>query len=122
MTTTEPRPRLKSLTPTPDQPSTAEPADTPTGRSAPKFAARQGVLSSLRPDPQADDGRWPLAWLHIVAPPSWRAPARAVSHCACGRHVEAVGRDDVLALVEAHTAHRTVCPLRNPAPERRQAA
>ena len=94
MTTNQPRPRLKSLTPAPDQPSTAEPAEPPIGRSAPKVPARQGVLSSLRPDPQADDGRAP----------------------------EAVGRDDVLALVEAHTAHRDTCPLRNPAPERRQAA
>jgi hypothetical protein len=47
MTTNQPRPRLKSLTPTPDQPSTAEPAQALTGRSAPKVAGRQAVLSAL---------------------------------------------------------------------------
>ncbi|WP_329313725.1 hypothetical protein [Streptomyces sp. NBC_01262] len=122
MTTNQRRPRLKSLTTATDQPSTAEPAEAPIGCSAPKVAARQGVPSSLRPDSQPGDGRTPTAWLHVLAPPSRWGVARATSRCACGRDVEAVGRDDVLALIEAHTYHRTACPLRNRAPERRQAA
>ena len=42
MTTIEPRPALKSLTPATDQPSPAEPAATTSGRGAPKVAA-EGV-------------------------------------------------------------------------------
>lgn len=50
MTSTEPRPALKSLATTPDQTSPAEPARTPTGSRAPKIAARQGALSALLRD------------------------------------------------------------------------
>ncbi|SCE48365.1 hypothetical protein GA0115240_167025 [Streptomyces sp. DvalAA-14] len=62
-----------------------------------------------------------IAWLHIVAPSDWRATPRATSHCLCGRHVTAKGRDVVLALVADHADHRTLCTLHT-APERRQAA
>ncbi|MFI1091943.1 hypothetical protein [Streptomyces sp. NPDC020917] len=114
-------PRLKSLTDTPDQPSTATPAAPVTVGGAPKVVA-EGVLSSLLPDPRPADGRQPIAWLHVVAPPSWNTIPWATSDCLCGRHVEASGRRDVLVLIETHNAHREVCPLLNPAPERRQAA
>jgi len=112
MTSPEPRPRLKSLTTTPDQPSTAEPAEAPTGRSAPKVAGRQAVPSSVRPDPQAGDGRTPIAWLHITAPPSKYATPTATSRCECGHHLHAIGQQRVLDLIALHTAHRDTCPLR----------
>ncbi|WP_327290755.1 DUF3631 domain-containing protein [Streptomyces sp. NBC_01198] len=61
MTSPEPRPGLKSLTTTPDQTSSAEPAGTPTGSGAPKVAARQGALSAVGPGPQVIDGAELLA-------------------------------------------------------------
>jgi hypothetical protein len=118
---TPPR-RLKSPASAPGQGRTAEPAVPDVASSAPKGAARQGVLSALRPDQHQSDGRRPVAWLHVVAPPDWRAIPRGESHCECGRHVQAVGRAEVLALVHAHNDHRTTCPLRTTACERRQAA
>ncbi len=121
MTTTEPRPALKSLTPTPDQPRPAEPAGTTSGRGAPKVAARQGVPSAGRPDPQHSNGPRVIGWLHIQLPTSWRKVPRAVSHCDCGRHVTARGHDAVVALIAAHAEHRALCTLHT-APERRQAA
>ncbi|SHI06724.1 hypothetical protein SAMN05444521_3643 [Streptomyces sp. 3214.6] len=76
-----------------------------------KVAARKGVPSALRPDPHRGDGRYPIAWLHINAPRG--AVPTATSTCACGRDRSAVGRDHVLALIESHTAHRDLCPLRS---------
>ncbi|WP_328513605.1 hypothetical protein OHB25_30665 [Streptomyces mirabilis] len=72
----------------------------------------EGVLSSLRPDSQHDDGRRPIAWLHFIAP--YGATPTATSTCACGRDRRAVGKARVLALIEDHTAHRDECPLRTP--------
>ncbi|MFG2195842.1 hypothetical protein [Streptomyces sp. NPDC048639] len=72
----------------------------------------EGVLSALRSDPQRGDGRYPVAWLHIVAPRG--AVPTATSTCACGRHRSAIGQRRVLALIEAHTNHRDTCPLRTP--------
>ncbi|MCQ4044643.1 hypothetical protein ACFOSC_18150 [Streptantibioticus rubrisoli] len=93
-----------------------------TARSAPlrgqKKAARKGVLSSFRPRPQPPvsappgDGRAPVAWLHVTAPPDWRAIPSATSWCQCGRYRTATGRTDVLQLVEDHDGHRDACPLR----------
>jgi hypothetical protein len=120
MTTTEPRPALKSLTHTPDQPSPAQPAGASTGRSAPKVAARQGAPSALGPDPHAAGKPRVIGWLHVICPDDWRAPVRATSHCDCGRHATADTRADVIALVKAHVDHRTRCPLHN-TPERRKA-
>lgn len=117
-----PSPRLKSPAPTPGQAGTAEPAVPDAASSAPKGVARQGVLSALRPDQQQSDGRRPVAWLHIVAPSDWSMPPRAFSRCECGRNLSARGRARVLALIEDHTTHRTTCPLRTTARERRQAA
>jgi hypothetical protein len=114
-------PRLKSLTDAPGQPSPATPAGTPAAGGAPKVVA-EGVHSAVGSDPRPTDGREPVAWLHVIAPPSWNTIPWATSDCLCGRHVEASGRRDVLALVEAHNAHRQACPLRHPKAERRQAA
>ncbi|WP_458087034.1 hypothetical protein [Streptomyces malaysiensis] len=104
----------KSHTSTPTGPRPAKPALAPSGRSAPKDVARQGVPSALRSDQQQGDGRYPVAWLHITAPPDWRAVPTATSKCACGRDRSAVGRRRVLALIADHEAHKTACPLRTP--------
>lgn len=117
-------PRLKSHTRTTDNPRPATSAPAATAGVAPKVAA-EGVVSvvpAVRPGPRAGDGRTPVAWLHIVAPPDRRAVPRGTSTCECGRTVTATGREQVLALIDAHAAHREVCPLRHPAQERRQAA
>ncbi|POX44972.1 hypothetical protein C3488_31080 [Streptomyces sp. Ru72] len=53
-----------------------------------------------------------MAWLHIVAPRG--AVPTATSRCLCGWDRSAVGRARVLALINAHSAHRDTCPLRNP--------
>lgn len=95
-----------------DHPSqTAEqPVDT-TAVGGPKVAARQGVPSALRPNPHRGDGHYPIAWLHISAPRG--AVPTATSKCACGRDRSAVGHAQVRALINSHTAHRDLCPLRN---------
>lgn len=77
-----------------------------------EVAARKGVLSALRPDPQPGDGRYPLAWLTIAAPRG--AMPTATSTCLCGRDRSAVGHKRVLALISDHEDHRTSCPLRTP--------
>ncbi|SEG46056.1 hypothetical protein SAMN05216223_105302 [Actinacidiphila yanglinensis] len=114
------RPGLKSLTAPATGPCLAEPAAPPTSRRAPKVAA-EGVPSAVLPDQRRITQQRLIGWLHIVAPPDWRARVSATSHCACGRHLTAHGRADVLALVADHAEHRAACPLRN-APERRHAA
>ncbi|MEO3844496.1 hypothetical protein [Streptomyces sp. B22F1] len=78
--------------------------------------ARQGVPSALPPQPpRADnatgDGRYVVAWLHVSAPA--RAVPSARSVCLCGWDQRATGLNRVLALIDAHTAHRDTCPLRN---------
>jgi hypothetical protein len=77
----------------------------------PKGAARKGVRTAYCPDLHGDDGRRPIAWLHIVAPRG--ATPTATSWCSCGRDRSAIGKPRVLALIDDHAAHRTVCPLRN---------
>lgn len=114
------RPGLKSLTAPATGTRSAEPAGAPTGRRAPKVVA-EGVPSAVLPDQRPATRQRLIGWLHIVAPPDWRARVSATSHCACGRHITAHGRADVLALVADHAEHRKVCPLHN-APERRHAA
>ncbi|WP_326650957.1 hypothetical protein [Streptomyces sp. NBC_01750] len=108
---TRPRPSsLKSLPAAPTGPSLAGPASAASDGGAPKVVGRTAVLSSVRPDPQQGDGRYPIAWLHIVTPQ--HAIPTATSVCACGRNRSAVGHKQVIALVEGHTAHRTLCALR----------
>ncbi|GAA1131474.1 hypothetical protein [Streptomyces javensis] len=82
-----------------------------TTAGAPTGAARQGVPSGS--GGQRGDGRYPIAWLHITAPPDWQATPTATSTCACGRDRSAVGRRRVLALIADHEAHKTSCPLRS---------
>ncbi|MHB9860318.1 hypothetical protein [Streptomyces sp. YIM S03343] len=77
----------------------------------PKVAARKGVPSAFRPDPQRGDGRYPVAWLHIRA--TQGAAPSASSQCECGWNRRAFGRHRVLALITDHMAHRDTCPLRN---------
>jgi hypothetical protein len=103
---------LKSITGSPVGPPDARSTAPRAALGEPKGAARQGVRTACSPDPHSDDGRRPIAWLHVVAPRG--ATPTATSRCACGRDRSAVGKARVLALVDDHTAHRTVCPLRNP--------
>ncbi|WP_202425355.1 hypothetical protein [Streptomyces sp. HUCO-GS316] len=116
---TAPRPALKSLPVTPAGPRAAAQAPSGTAVGEPKGAARKGVPSVLRPDPHQGDGRYPIAWLCISAPRG--AVPTATSKCLCGRDRSAVGYTKVLALIEDHTAHHDVCPLRTNQ-EGRQAA
>ncbi|MFH8219832.1 hypothetical protein ACH4C2_11170 [Streptomyces sp. NPDC018057] len=111
-----PRPSLKSITPAPDRPCAAGPAAPQAGGGGLKVAARQGVPTALRPDPRPGDGRYPVAWLHISAPRG--ATPTATSRCLCGWDHSAVGHTRVLALIDAHTAHRATCPLRTTQEER----
>ncbi|MFD5569653.1 hypothetical protein [Streptomyces cadmiisoli] len=106
------RPTLKSITHTPTGPKAARSAALPAAVGAPTGAARQGVRTALGSDPRGDDGRRPVAWLHIVAVRG--TVPTATSWCACGRDRSAVGTPRVLALIDDHTAHRDTCPLRNP--------
>jgi hypothetical protein len=103
------RPRLKSLPPPPTGPSTAEPIPAASDSGAPKDVA-EGVPSSVRPDKQTGDGRYPIAWLTISAPRG--AVPTATSICECGRNLFAAGRNKALALIDDHNRHRTRCPLR----------
>ncbi|WP_234321333.1 hypothetical protein [Streptomyces katrae] len=88
-------------------PRSAEPAPTPDGSSAPKVVA-EGVPSALRSDPRWDDGRRPVAWLHINAPGRGVTPS-VRSWCACGRDLFAAGQWRALALIADHEHHRAVC-------------
>lgn len=109
---TPPRPPLKSITRTPADQHAAQPAVPQTAVGEPKGAARKGVRTALRPDPQAGDGRYPVAWLRITAP--YGATPTATSTCLCGRDRRAFGERHVLALIADHEHHRDTCPLRTP--------
>jgi hypothetical protein len=95
----------------PGIPQDAQQAAPRTAVGAQRVAA-EGVLSALRPDPHTGDGRFPIAWLHIVAP--FGAVPTATSKCQCGWDRSAVSRKRVLALIDDHTDHRNNCPLRTP--------
>ncbi|MBP8539773.1 DUF1922 domain-containing protein [Streptomyces sp. MK37H] len=103
----------------PPQDAVQAPSETAVG--ALENAARQGVPSVSGLDGQQGDGRHPVAWLHITAPPDWQATPTATSKCACGRDRSAVGRRRVLALVADHEAHKTSCPLRSSQEEKNAA-
>ncbi|GAA2466574.1 hypothetical protein [Streptomyces macrosporus] len=111
------RPPLKSLARAVHRPHTAQPATPAETVGGPKDVGRRP--SSLRSDPQQGDGRFPIAWLHVTAPGRGAVPT-ATSKCLCGHDRSAVGHRKVLALIDAHTHHRDVCPLRTT--ERRNAA
>lgn len=74
----------------------------------------EGVRTAVGPDPQSDDGRRPVAWLHITAPPDWKVTPSGRSWCICGHDQHAIGRAAVIALLKIHAQHRTLCPLLNP--------
>ncbi|MFM9544983.1 hypothetical protein ACKI1P_46070 [Streptomyces turgidiscabies] len=78
----------------------------------PKNVARKGALSALRPNTQAGDGRYPIAWLTIRVPRG--TSPTATSRCECGRDRRAIGHERVLALIANHEMHRDRCPLRSP--------
>ncbi|MFJ3726963.1 hypothetical protein ACIPYQ_30970 [Streptomyces sp. NPDC090045] len=118
--TTHPHPPLEGSTSRPARPSPAEPTLPRDGSGALKVVA-EGVHSSVRPDPRADDGRRPVAWLHIVAPGRGVTPS-VRSWCACGRDLFAAGQTRALALIDDHVQHRTLCPLLNTNLEGREAA
>ncbi|MCX4765302.1 hypothetical protein OG562_30870 [Streptomyces sp. NBC_01275] len=86
-----------------------QPVD-PAGACEPKVAARKGVPSARRSELCPDDGRRPVVWLHITAPPDWSVTPSGRSWCSCGYDRHAVGRAAVARLVEDHTRHRTACP------------
>ncbi|MEU8877582.1 hypothetical protein AB0D24_41935 [Streptomyces javensis] len=102
-------------------PPAAVQAPPETTAGAPTGAARQGVPSVPGYDGQQGDRRYPIAWLHITAPPDWQATPTATSTCACGRDRSAVGRQRVLALIADHEAHKTPCPLRSTQEEKNAA-
>ncbi|WP_037857482.1 hypothetical protein [Streptomyces sp. NRRL S-31] len=111
--TTPRRPRLEGQPVSPTNRAAARPAAPLTAVGEPEGAARKGVPSVVRPDPGAGDGRYPVAWLVISSPRYGHMPT-AASQCQCGWNRSAIGHAQVRALIEAHTAHRTTCPLRNP--------
>jgi hypothetical protein len=80
----------------------------------PKVAARQGVRSSVRLDPQPGHGRTPVAWLDVTAPPSWSVAPSGRSWCRCGWDRTAIGRAAVQQLILNHQQHRDTCPLLHP--------
>ncbi|MFK0178205.1 hypothetical protein ACIQVR_19725 [Streptomyces xanthochromogenes] len=85
----------------------------------------EGVLSVLpftvltEQDTSTAATAWAAQALDVKMP--FCRPPTARSTCPCGRNVTARGTQDVRALIEDHTHHRTECPLRN-APERRPAS
>ncbi|MEV1084188.1 hypothetical protein AB0I98_39275 [Streptomyces sp. NPDC050211] len=103
------RPALPAARPSQPRPTVGEP----------KGAARKGVRTPLRSEPQTGDGRYPVAWLTITAPRG--AVPTATSKCLCGRDRCAIGYRRVLALIADHEDHRENCPFRV-SPEGRTAA
>ncbi|MFJ5109351.1 hypothetical protein ACIQAD_01645 [Streptomyces sp. NPDC088551] len=74
----------------------------------------EGVRTAIGSDPQTADGRRPVAWLRITAPPSWQVTPSGHSWCVCGHDQRAIGRAAVVLLVQVHAEHRAVCLLLNP--------
>lgn len=105
---THPHARLEGPAPSRAGVSPAEPAPAPDGGGALRVVA-EGVPSAVCPDLNWDDGRRPVAWLHITAPPSYGASPSVRSWCSCGRDLFAAGRARALALVADHEQHLTSC-------------
>ncbi len=111
--TTPTSPRLKS-TPTAGREAAQQPNHNTSGGM--NRDGRQAVLSALPtaqqpPRPATGETRSPVAWLTVRMPAKHATPT-AASWCACGREARAAGHAKVLALIEDHTAHRDLCPLR----------
>ncbi|MEU1349746.1 hypothetical protein [Streptomyces sp. NPDC005795] len=104
-----PNPPLKCLPSTPTGLYLAGPAPVGTGGGAARGVA-EGVPTAVRPDQQTEDGSYPIAWLTITAPRGAVPTAKSV--CACGRNLFAADHRKALALIEDHTRHRDLCPLR----------
>ncbi|WP_314410053.1 hypothetical protein [Streptomyces sp. DSM 40484] len=140
---TPPRPRLEGQ-PATSGPHPAEPAAPEPVVGEPKGAARQGVISALRPEKfRSDQARHSTPdptpeqpGIRIYAPPLYRhhqdgarwstrpggAPSAAYA-CTCGQTGTATGPPNVAALAAEYADHKTVC-TGTPAPliERRAAA
>ncbi|WP_333769836.1 hypothetical protein [Streptomyces sp. IBSBF 2435] len=116
----QPRARLKSHAPAPDQANPAKPAPVTAASSAPKVVTRQGALSAVRPDPHlvTITGILPGLQVHLTGTPvaDWL--------CRCGHHERATGRAAVIELtIRARVGtcpHTTTVTV--PTAERRQAA
>ncbi|MFI9076834.1 hypothetical protein ACIGW8_10115 [Streptomyces sioyaensis] len=104
---------------TTDHTSSAKPAPTPTGNSAPKVAARQGVLSALRPDPHTVTVTGLRPGLTVRGLDRDEIPV-ADWLCVCGHHERARGRAAVHALT--HRVQVGQCPHRAPETSRRKVA
>ncbi|MFD5319349.1 hypothetical protein [Streptomyces sp. NPDC127098] len=109
MSTHPASPHLKSI-PHTDRPTVAEPTPATTDRGRLEDRRPKAVPSGS--GTQRRDGRRPVAWLHVFAPPNWQVVPTARSWCECGRDERAVGRRKVLALIAEHNTHRDACPLR----------
>ncbi|MEV6545277.1 hypothetical protein [Streptomyces sp. NPDC051665] len=121
-----PRPRLKSITPTPTGPRPAQLALHQADLGEPKGVA-EGVPTSPDPQTTAPDNPTPdRPGIRIYAPPVYRhhydgarwskryadTPTAAYA-CRCGETATATGRDNVAELVDDYAYHRTVtCSLR----------
>ncbi|WP_405653541.1 hypothetical protein OG581_26725 [Streptomyces sp. NBC_01386] len=123
-------PALDCLTTTPTVPHTApQPVDA-AAVGEPKGAARQGVVTALRPNqrrtaqahPDAEDPTPEQPGIRIYAPPVYRhhydgarwskryddTPTAAYA-CGCGQTDTAVGPEPVAALVSDYEAHKSAC-------------
>ncbi len=112
------RPPTKSPPATSAPLSLAEPAHTPSGSGAPKVAARKGVLSALRPNPQTVTVTGLMPGFVIRGLNGSAFPV-ADWLCVCGHHERASG-GDVYEL--AHRVQVGQCPHRAPETSRRNAA
>lgn len=112
---TPPRPRLKSITPTPTgSDAAAKPVDT-TAVGGPKVVARKGVPIGTDPTPERPG-------IRVYAPPVYHhhwdgarwskrygdTPTAAYA-CPCGHTATATGQQNVADLVADYAAHKHFC-------------
>ncbi len=121
------RPLLEGQPEGPNGLRTATEPSVPTTDGGPKVVARQGVLSSLRPDPRPPTPPGPVrqvvvSWLRVTCPDRRGGTPTAESWCRCGWHRTAAGRTNVMRLQTLHAHHRNTCPLTHPTTEGRPAA
>ncbi|MFD4953814.1 hypothetical protein [Streptomyces sp. NPDC058451] len=140
---TPPRPRLKSITTTPDDPHAAQPAAPPAAVGEPEDVARKGVRTALRSDRyRTDEARHGTEdptpdqpGIRIYAPPVYRdhwdgarwskrygdTPTAAYA-CTCGQIGTATGPRAVAALVTEYDAHKSACTEKPAVPAEGRAA